>query len=287
MTARDGFLERPVVFACGDDSLLGILHESAQPATLGVLVIVGGPQYRVGSHRQFVLMARDLARSGVPVFRFDYRGMGDSDGAARTFEAVEEDVAAALDAFFREQPQVSGVVLWGLCDAASVALMVCRQDPRVRGVIVANPWVRTQSGEARTYLRHYYVQRFMQRSFWRKLLSGAFNPFRSAQELAATVDAARGAATPRAEQESFIERMRAGLESFAGPILILISERDLTAQEFVDLCSADPKWQSALAAPNRSSCALPDADHTFSDRRALAAATERCVQWLTRLRGHG
>src|SRR5690349_24048098 len=57
----------------------------------GVLLVVGGPQYRVGSHRQFALLCRRLAGRGVPALRFDYRGMGDADGAARTFESVRSE----------------------------------------------------------------------------------------------------------------------------------------------------------------------------------------------------
>ncbi|MEO7385660.1 MAG: hydrolase 1, exosortase A system-associated, partial [Gammaproteobacteria bacterium] len=80
--------ERVVTFTCEGDTLIGILHEALVPATRGVLIVVGGPQYRIGSHRQFVLLARDLARQGIPILRFDYRGMGDSDGRFRGFEHV-------------------------------------------------------------------------------------------------------------------------------------------------------------------------------------------------------
>ena len=45
-------------------------------ASRGMLIVVGGPQYRAGSHRQFTLLARDVAATGVPTMRFDYRGMG-------------------------------------------------------------------------------------------------------------------------------------------------------------------------------------------------------------------
>ena len=51
--------------------------------------MVGGPQYRVGSHRQFTLMARAFAAAGYPVLRFDYRGIGDSEGESRGFERNE------------------------------------------------------------------------------------------------------------------------------------------------------------------------------------------------------
>src|SRR5262245_60307703 len=70
-------VERAVVFGCEGEELLGVLHEPASdgatgtPASTGVIIVVGGPQYRVGSHRQFVLMARELARRGHAVLRFD------------------------------------------------------------------------------------------------------------------------------------------------------------------------------------------------------------------------
>lgn len=63
-------------------------HPNEHEVPLGLLMVVGGPQYRVGSHRQFVLLARDLAAAGIPVFPFDYRGMGDSTGQARDFEGI-------------------------------------------------------------------------------------------------------------------------------------------------------------------------------------------------------
>ncbi len=123
--------EKPITFECGSDTLLGILHSPTCPeSTIGVLVVVGGPQYRVGSHRQFVLMARALAESGFSVLRFDYRGMGDSEGSTRTFKDVGPDIAAAIDVLLREQPLLTGVVLWGLCDAASACLMYCKGPAR-------------------------------------------------------------------------------------------------------------------------------------------------------------
>ena len=81
-TFRDGpVVERFATFECGDDTCIGIVASNADVASradIGVVIVVGGPQYRVGSHRQFVTLARALAASGVPALRFDYRGMGDS-----------------------------------------------------------------------------------------------------------------------------------------------------------------------------------------------------------------
>jgi uncharacterized protein len=116
------FWERPLVFPCNGSLLYGILSLPEQMGSRGVLIVVGGPQYRVGSHRQFTLLARYLAARGVPVLRFDCRGMGDSEGDLRTFEDFEDDLRCAIDIFFEKVHPLNDLVIWGLCDAASAAL---------------------------------------------------------------------------------------------------------------------------------------------------------------------
>ncbi len=169
------FDERALAFSCGDAWLYGVLTLPAQCARKGVLILVGGPQYRAGSHRQFTLLARTLAASGVPVLRFDYRGMGDSEGEARTFEDVEDDLRCAIDKFLVEVPSVSELVIWGLCDAASAAIFYACKDSRISGLVLLNPWVRTESGSARAYLKHYYASRLFQPEFWSKIRHGNLN----------------------------------------------------------------------------------------------------------------
>ena len=71
-------LEEALQIPCGTSTMWAIAsHPPRGVATLpiAVLVVVGGPQYRVGSHRQFVSLARALARQGMTTVRFDYRGM--------------------------------------------------------------------------------------------------------------------------------------------------------------------------------------------------------------------
>ena len=116
------YTEQTVTFACEQDTLAGILAVPEIAASTGVIVIVGGPQYRAGSHRQFVLLSRTLAAAGYPVLRFDYCGMGDSTGAQRDFTGVSADIAAAITTLQSRLPSVQRVALWGLCDGASAAL---------------------------------------------------------------------------------------------------------------------------------------------------------------------
>ena len=275
--------ERAMIFECAGERLIGIAHlPESTSQTIGVLIVVGGPQYRVGSHRQFTLMARAFAAAGYPVLRFDYRGMGDSDGAVLPFDQVDDDISAGIDALMNAASQVKRVVLWGLCDAASACMIYCnRRDDRVAGLIVANPWVRTEAGEATAYLKHYYLQRLLQKSFWKKLLHGAFDVRRSLRELLTTVSLAKSSGGSSLPQErGFLHRMLTGLRSLERSVLLLISERDLTAKEFTDLCSKDPSWRESIRAERLSSRMLYGADHTFSLPKDLEAAISVCTDWI-------
>lgn len=275
--------ERALVFDCRGDSLVGILHEpDGAGSTLAVLVVVGGPQYRVGSHRQFVLMSRRLADAGYAVLRFDYRGMGDSSGPRRTFETIDDDVRSAIDALLRELPSVQGVVIFGLCDAASAVLMYCWTDPRVQALILANPWVRTEAGEARTQVRHYYGHRLLTRAFWGKVFSGQFNARDSLRGLMSALRRSQGAATgaPEAKAADFIDRMLAGLARTNRPMLLLMSERDLTAREFDELCRTSVDWARQMSSPKVRRFDVPDADHTFSSAASQEMAMATVLTWL-------
>ena len=138
----------------------------------GILIIVGGPQYRVGSHRQFVSAARAFASNGYPTMRFDHRGMGDSEGDIISFDSIGPDIKAAIDSFMNVENNINGLILWGLCDAASAISQYAYHDERVKGIVLLNPWTRTDASLARAYVKHYYSNRIFQKEFWNKVLEG-------------------------------------------------------------------------------------------------------------------
>jgi exosortase A-associated hydrolase 1 len=278
--------EQALVFPCEGEELLGILSRSAappKPETTAVIVIVGGPQYRAGSHRQFVLLARALASAGYPVLRFDYRGMGDSSGALRDFNHVQPDVGAAIDALQQHLPQVRNVVLWGLCDGASAALLYCheRRDPRVTGLCLLNPWVRSTVSLARTHVKHYYTQRLMERAFWVKLLSGKV-AWSALSGLARNLRVAfgRGSSSTAASQKPYQERMALAWRDFSGSLLLLLSGEDYTAKEFIEFIGIDGAWANALAHPRLKRHDLAGADHTFSDAASRVLVENLTLEWL-------
>ncbi|MES2316896.1 MAG: hydrolase 1, exosortase A system-associated [Pseudomonadota bacterium] len=263
--------QRAVSFACAGHWLYGVLDVPHTPHKRGVLVVVGGPQYRAGSHRQFTLLSRSLAAQGIAAMRFDYRGMGDSEGAMRDFETVGEDLKAALDKFFAEVPGMTEVVLWGLCDAASAAALYAAGDARVTGLALLNPWVRTEAGAAKATLRHYYRARLLDRQLWKKIFTLRFDYGAAAGSFKRLL----GSAARPAPSGALPDRMHLGLGQFSGKLLVMLSGADLTAQEFSDLASASPKWRTLLGAPRVTRHALPGADHTCSRR----AWHDQVAQW--------
>jgi exosortase A-associated hydrolase 1 len=285
------YTEQIVIFACQGEQLVGIVSlptvaETAgtQVQTPGVVIIVGGPQYRAGSHRQFVLLARALASTGTPVLRFDYRGMGDSTGGLHTFENVNEDIAAGIDALQMAAPNVQNVALWGLCDGASAALLYCHaaQDKRVKGLCLLNPWVRSAASLAKTQVKHYYTQRLRQKEFWVKLLNGKV-AVSAASGLIRNVKTALSGQGPKLQGDNsqpFQSRMALGWEQFKGNGLLILSGDDYTAKEFLEYAGADAAWTGAIDRHRLSRFDVPEADHTFSDILGRKLVENKTVEWM-------
>jgi len=277
------YTEQTVTIACEKDTLAGILAVPEIAATTGVIVIVGGPQYRAGSHRQFVLLSRTLAAAGYPVLRFDYRGMGDSTGAQRDFTEVSADIAAAIATMQLKLPSVQRVALWGLCDGASAALLYCHesQDPRVSGLCLVNPWVRSEASLARAHVKHYYGDRLRQKEFWAKLISGKV-AVSALTGLWRNFSLMRNSSVQTAptQRPPFQQRMSSAWGSFGGRILLILSGDDYTAKEFVEHASVDPAWRGLLERPNVIRQDLANVDHTFSSMVARNAVGGLTLDWL-------
>ena len=269
------FTRQAVAFACGQDWLLGVLTRPEKPRSRGVLIVVGGPQYRTGSHRQFALLANELSSQGHAVMRFDYRGMGDSTGEPRTFESIEEDLRAAVDHFLSCVPELTEVVIWGLCDAASAALFYSHQDPRVGGIALLNPWVRTVQGEARAHLKHYYLRHAFSAAPWAKLLRGQFDLAASARSFMRNLKRAGAGG-----EGALPERMAYGLARFKGRALLITAGNDLTAKEFLDTARASPRWRKLLCSSRVTQHVLPEATHTFPRRDWRGQVASWTSGWL-------
>lgn len=260
--------------------LLGILHLPQAPGPRGVLIVTGGPQYRAGSHRQFVLLARALAARGFAVLRFDVRGMGDSEGAMRDYRAIGPDIGGALARFFDAVPALRDVALWGLCDGATAAACHAQDDARISALVLLNPWVRSARGLARATWRHYYLPRLLQGSFWRKLASGRVARSASLdalRQLAAGTAQAPVVAVQEADPASALLH---ALQRFQGRVLLVLSGDDLGARECAALLAGDAGWRAVSARAQWTQAHIDGANHTFASAAWRGEVERLCARWL-------
>jgi hypothetical protein len=144
--------------------------------------------------------------------------------------------------------------------------------------VLVNPWVRTETGVARAQLKHYYVARLFQRSFWQKVLHGELHVGRM---LSGVARALRQAAARRADAGLPLpQRMENGLSKFEGPVLLILSGNDLTAQEFKDVVAGSTRWQGLLQERRVTRRELAEANHTFARCDWRAKVAQWTVEWL-------
>lgn len=272
-------MESALTLTLQQKELLAIVHQPDEALDIAVLLVVGGPQYRVGSHRQFVQLSRHLADNKIPSMRFDYTGMGDSQGDKKEFDSICDDISVAVDALV-EQTGKSKVVIWGLCDAASAAMIYAHKDQRICGLVLLNPWLRDDQAMGKTMLKYYYVQRLLSRDFWKKLFGGKVN-------ITGSISDAKGFAQDSVKssdtsQESYQQRMLSGTKAFSGPICLILSGVDLTAKEFEEQAFGTKPWRF-FSKTNLEIHKLEKADHTFSSRSFKQQVEEVSSEFVKKL----
>lgn len=140
----DGYREAPLTFG-QDQRLYGVLCEP-MGERLGATVLLLSTAYdrHAGWGRTTVTMARALAREGIASLRFDPANVGDSPPVAGLAEQVlytetqVADVVEALDLV--EQRGLLPAIVVGRCSGAYLAFRSALRDPRIGGVVVANPF---------------------------------------------------------------------------------------------------------------------------------------------------
>jgi alpha/beta superfamily hydrolase len=129
------------------ERLFGILHRPEQDRYRGAAVVILSPgiKSRVAPHRLYVKLARRLCAQGFLVLRFDFYGLGDSEGnvnerlVADLYGSIQagrytDDTVAAMD-WLQQTHGVSSVALTGLCGGAITGMFAGARDARVRALI--------------------------------------------------------------------------------------------------------------------------------------------------------
>ncbi|HWW56637.1 MAG TPA: hydrolase 1, exosortase A system-associated [Sphingopyxis sp.] len=222
-------------FDCDGAALAASLDEA--PGTTGLLIVSGGNEIRAGAHRGMATLAQRVAAAGFPVFRFDRRGIGDSEGENGGFATSGRDIAAAIEAFRRAAPQITRVVAFGNCDAASALLL--HPPLALDALILANPWTYEGDVEERggpalppaAAIRARYLSRLKDPKSLLRLFKGEIDLRKLFRGLAALK-----APVPPAAPDSLAARIDGAIAGLATPATILLATGDRTAQAFVENC---------------------------------------------------
>jgi uncharacterized protein len=179
-------------------TLFGTLHrpsrtENAHPdASRPVIVLLSpGVKMRVGPGRLYVPLTDMLCDEGFSVLRFDFYGLGDSEGELAekllpdVYNHIEvgryvDDTLAAMH-WLRTAHGVKRFVLGGLCGGAITALLAAERDPSVEGLLSLGMTVTLASNAATPgkYMtsvqlegrRKQYIRKLLSPTAWFRLLT--------------------------------------------------------------------------------------------------------------------
>lgn len=254
---------------CAGETLGLSLDDAAGP--VGLLLVTGGTQVRIGSHRSFERLSAGLAAAGFPCLRFDRRGVGDSSGDDPGWRGSGPDIAAAADAFRRLRPELSRIVGLGLCDGAT-GLALWGRAAALDGLVLVNPWlVEAEPGiPAPAFIRRHYRAQLTSLGGWRKILSGSVSYREVLRGVRRIVMPARS---------TLSREVAAALRAAGTPLELILSRRDATAvaaEHELDRAGLRP----LLRHPPQT---LDTDSHTFAregDQAALLAAVQAALRRL-------
>jgi exosortase A-associated hydrolase 1 len=263
-------MRRILSFDCEDAALAATLDDA--PATSGLLIVSGGNEIRVGAHRGMAMLAQEIAAAGYPVFRFDRRGIGDSEGENGGFEASGPDIDAAIAAFRGACPHLGRIVAFGNCDAASALLI--HQPRGIDALVLGNVWVIEDDGSAMpppAAIKARYRERMRDPKAWLGMLTGATN-------LRTLASGLLKLARPR-PQSSLSARIADGIAVFPGRVAVLLALRDATAIAFAEAWEK-PGFAVTRARADIEIVRLDSPSHSFASDADHAVLIESLLRAL-------
>lgn len=173
--------ETPIFIEQPGGHLFGILAEPVDRPRAGVTAVLlnAGALRRIGPGRMWVEIARRWAARGIPTFRLDVEGIGDSTGDASAYgpfsglyksHLVDQAIAALDELSRRDLP--GRMLLCGLCSGAYWSLQAALRDDRVVAAYVINPRVLVWDGSLTVEREALKGAKVVSGSVWRRVLRG-------------------------------------------------------------------------------------------------------------------
>ncbi|HLD41467.1 MAG TPA: alpha/beta fold hydrolase, partial [archaeon] len=136
----------PLIVNLGKEQIIGIFHKPKSDGKHPLIIMVHGFMgNKSGSPSGlFVSLARKLAKSQYCVFRFDFRGSGDSDGdfEGQSIDTELTDLNSVIDFACRNKHvDKNRIALLGHSRGGFLSVIQAAKDPRVKSAVLLAPLV--------------------------------------------------------------------------------------------------------------------------------------------------
>jgi pimeloyl-ACP methyl ester carboxylesterase len=291
--------------------LFGILEQPASPVThdLAVILLSPGIKMRVGPQRLYRGLSNQLVASGLPVFRFDFFGLGDSEGTLTEdllrdlYNHIEvgrfvDDAVDAMD-WMQRTHGAKRFILSGLCGGAITGLLAGARDPRVAGLLALGitPVLASRAADASRYMtrgqleqvRARYLRRLFSPQAWSRLLTLKTDNrliWRLLTESFRRKPAPAAAAAPPPDESDnanplFPPAFFRMLDT-ARPMLLVFGGTDRLQFEFEEKFVARHRERLARSRALYDVHIVKDANHVLSTREWQADMLDVTGRWIAR-----
>ena len=275
------WVEEPVLFGEG---LRGILCRPAQGTGRKAVVLANTGADPRGSCGGFTTFAcRALAGAGIAALRFDFLGLGESegrrDGPTHVYATSHVDEYRAAAAILARNG-FDDLTLVGVCTGGYHAIRAVIEEPLFTRALAFNSWLVWRPGTPLGF-RAIRMKDVIYSTSWqtrfRRLLRGEMNLLQKAPGLAHRVRQLwyrwRGDAASRAVQSELVRASRQGKK-----ILVVLGRKD----QAVDDLESDfgRKFRRIGQVKGLSIRTVPDLDHALHSRRSKAIALGEILQFV-------
>lgn len=301
-----------ISFANQEGQMLhGILHVPAPGLARGVCVLLLSPgiKGRVGPHRLYLKIAARLTPLGFHVLRFDYHGLGDSEGElperllADMYNSIQAgryvgDTISAMD-WMQETFGIRRFVGSGLCGGSISALTTAESDSRIEcllgmglpTVLEGGPenWARVLSQHQIVSMRNSYFSKIVDPKSWKRFIAGK-SDYRTILRLirdwlsrrrASSTPSDTGALKSKVDNTNprFASAFMAMLES-ARPMILIFSGADRLRYQFAENFESHHDARIRSLRQFYEVHLIPNANHVFSESTWVAELLDDSERWL-------
>lgn len=244
------------------EKIFAILHRPLNVKNVPAIVICPGfAGNKCGKFRMFVTLGKELAKQGIAVLRFDYRGAGDSEGEFQdiTLEGKISDTLKCLH-FLAEDSQIdsSRIGILGRSLGGAIAVLTARRFPEIKSLALWAPVFRSDPW----------------RELWESLKSNKMLDKEKQDVLKNLPANIPNIAFLTQFFKLDLEQELEGLRQT--PLLHIHGEQD----RIVKIEHAKDFEKARAGVPNSRFVQLPKSDHDFSDSKEQATAIQETAQWF-------